>query len=71
MTAWHDTDRSSVFLQGKDAPLEVCAFLSFVTGTASLLNSGAGDVSTASCKYAMIAIVFAFLNLPVATVFNE
>ena len=65
MTAWHDTDRSSVFLQGKDAPLEVCAFLSFVTGTASLLNSGAGEVSTARCKD---DIAFAFLN---QTVCNE
>ena len=48
-----------MFLQGKDAPLEVCKYLSFVTGTASLLNSGAGEVSTARCKD---DIVFAFLN---------
>ena len=54
-----------MFLQGKDAPLEVYTYLSFVTGTASLLNSGAGEVSTARCKD---DIVFAFLN---QTVCNE
>ena len=54
-----------MFLQGKDAPLEVYTYLSFVTGTASLLNSGAGEVATARCKD---DIVFAFLN---QTVCNE